>query len=74
MVPAGRGGRGLPQGGVDADQVRFVEAHGTGTALGDIIECAALGEVHAVPRDEPCAIGSVKGNIGHTEGAAASPA
>ena len=56
--------------GVGADQVRFVEAHGTGTTLGDIIECAALGEVHAVPRDEPCAIGSVKGNIGHTEGAA----
>ncbi|MGW4669231.1 type I polyketide synthase [Streptomyces sp. NPDC004324] len=56
--------------GVDADQVRFIEAHGTGTSLGDIIECAALGEVHAVPRDEPCAIGSVKGNIGHTEGAA----
>ncbi|MFF4402724.1 type I polyketide synthase [Streptomyces sp. NPDC001480] len=56
--------------GVTADQVRFIEAHGTGTALGDIIECAALGEVHAVPRDEPCAIGSVKGNIGHTEGAA----
>lgn len=56
--------------GVGADQVRFIEAHGTGTALGDIIECAALGEVHAVPRDEPCALGSVKGNIGHTEGAA----
>ncbi|MFD7033108.1 type I polyketide synthase [Streptomyces sp. NPDC059917] len=56
--------------GITPDQVRFVEAHGTGTALGDIIECAALGEVHAVPRTEPCAIGSVKGNIGHTEGAA----
>ncbi|MGQ4365475.1 type I polyketide synthase [Streptomyces sp. SAS_272] len=51
-------------------QVRFIEAHGTGTALGDIIECAALGELHAVQRDEPCAIGSVKGNLGHTEGAA----
>ncbi|MHB9864466.1 type I polyketide synthase [Streptomyces sp. YIM S03343] len=56
--------------GVEADRVRFVEAHGTGTTLGDIIECAALGEVHAVPREQPCAIGSVKGNIGHTEGAA----
>ncbi|MEU6557724.1 beta-ketoacyl synthase N-terminal-like domain-containing protein [Streptomyces sp. NPDC046915] len=56
--------------GVGAEQIRFVEAHGTGTTLGDIIECAALGEVHAVPREQPCAIGSVKGNIGHTEGAA----
>ncbi|MDG4860560.1 beta-ketoacyl synthase N-terminal-like domain-containing protein [Streptomyces sp. T-3] len=55
---------------ITPDQVRFIEAHGTGTVLGDIIECAALGEVHAVPREEPCAIGSVKGNLGHTEGAA----
>ncbi|WP_086831225.1 type I polyketide synthase [Streptomyces sp. NRRL B-24572] len=56
--------------GVSPDEVRFLEAHGTGTALGDAIECAALGSVHGVPRDEPCAIGSVKGNLGHTEGAA----
>ncbi|MGN5634720.1 type I polyketide synthase, partial [Streptomyces sp. AC154] len=56
--------------GVNPEQIRFVEAHGTGTTLGDIIECAALGEVHGVEREQPCAIGSVKGNIGHTEGAA----
>ncbi|MET7644821.1 beta-ketoacyl synthase N-terminal-like domain-containing protein [Streptomyces sp. NPDC005426] len=56
--------------GVTPDQVAFVEAHGTGTVLGDAIECAALGSVHGVPRDTPCAIGSVKGNLGHTEGAA----
>ncbi|MFJ3651243.1 type I polyketide synthase [Streptomyces murinus] len=56
--------------GVTPDRVRFVEAHGTGTVLGDAIECAALGAVHGMPRDEPCAIGSVKGNLGHTEGAA----
>ncbi|MFD7258939.1 type I polyketide synthase [Streptomyces sp. NPDC059874] len=56
--------------GVTPDRVAFVEAHGTGTVLGDAIECAALGSVHGVPRDTPCAIGSVKGNLGHTEGAA----
>ncbi|WP_030715481.1 type I polyketide synthase [Streptomyces sp. NRRL F-2580] len=56
--------------GVTPDQVAFVEAHGTGTVLGDAIECAALGAVHGVPRETPCAIGSVKGNLGHTEGAA----
>ena len=50
--------------------VRFVEAHGTGTILGDTIEASALGDVHAVPRRHPCAIGSIKGNLGHTEGAA----
>ncbi|WP_030766015.1 type I polyketide synthase [Streptomyces sp. NRRL F-2664] len=56
--------------GVAPDRVAFVEAHGTGTVLGDAIECAALGAVHGVPRDTPCAIGSAKGNLGHTEGAA----
>ncbi|MFE6904897.1 type I polyketide synthase [Streptomyces erythrochromogenes] len=56
--------------GVTPDRVAFVEAHGTGTVLGDAIECAALGAVHGVPRESPCALGSVKGNLGHTEGAA----
>ncbi|MFG2985148.1 type I polyketide synthase [Streptomyces sp. NPDC048258] len=56
--------------GVTPDRVAFVEGHGTGTVLGDAIECAALGAVHGVPRDTPCALGSVKGNLGHTEGAA----
>ncbi|MFE2131216.1 type I polyketide synthase [Streptomyces amritsarensis] len=56
--------------GIAPDRVAFVEAHGTGTVLGDAIECAALGAVHGVPRETPCAIGSVKGNLGHTEGAA----
>ncbi|MFE3056849.1 type I polyketide synthase [Nocardia sp. NPDC059239] len=56
--------------GVSAEQVAFVEAHGTGTVLGDMIEAKALGAVHAVERPRPCAIGSIKGNLGHTEGAA----
>ncbi|MFC9360213.1 type I polyketide synthase [Rhodococcus sp. NPDC057014] len=56
--------------GVTPAQVAFVEAHGTGTVLGDMIEIKALGHVHAVPRPQPCAIGSIKGNLGHTEGAA----
>ncbi|MFF3838327.1 type I polyketide synthase [Streptomyces sp. NPDC001930] len=58
------------EAGVRPRDIRFVEAHGTGTILGDMIETAALGDVHAVPRDQPCAVGSVKGNLGHTEGAA----
>jgi 8-amino-7-oxononanoate synthase len=56
--------------GVRPEQISFVEAHGTGTVLGDMIEAKALGEVHHVPRPAPCAIGSIKGNLGHTEGAA----
>lgn len=55
---------------VVAEQVRFIEAHGTGTVLGDMIETRALGQVHGIPRPRPCLIGSVKGNIGHAEGAA----
>ncbi|WP_329562420.1 type I polyketide synthase [Kitasatospora sp. NBC_01266] len=56
--------------GVGPEQIAFIEAHGTGTALGDAIECAALGAVHGIERRQPVAIGSVKGNLGHTEGAA----
>ncbi|QHE69701.1 type I polyketide synthase [Rhodococcus sp. WAY2] len=58
------------RGGVTPDRVAFVEAHGTGTVLGDMIEIKALGHLHGVPRPQPCAIGSIKGNLGHTEGAA----
>ncbi|MBF6414870.1 type I polyketide synthase [Nocardia cyriacigeorgica] len=54
---------------VRAQQVDFIEAHGTGTVLGDMIEVKALGALHA-GRTQPCGIGSVKGNLGHTEGAA----
>lgn len=51
-------------------QIEFVEAHGTGTVLGDMIEANALGDLHKIRRDRPCLLGSVKGNIGHTEGCA----
>jgi acyl transferase domain-containing protein/acyl-CoA synthetase (AMP-forming)/AMP-acid ligase II/acyl carrier protein len=52
--------------------VQYVEAHGTGTLLGDPVEAYALGTVLSENRaaHKPCAIGSVKANIGHTEAAA----
>ncbi|MFG3510704.1 amino acid adenylation domain-containing protein [Streptomyces sp. NPDC047821] len=57
--------------GVTADTIGYVEAHGTGTALGDPIEVQALQQVLATAgRAEPCALGSVKTNIGHTDAAA----
>ncbi|MEP0791424.1 MULTISPECIES: type I polyketide synthase [Cyanophyceae] len=58
--------------GVSPGQVQYVEAHGTGTLLGDPIEAKALGGVLANDRypGSPCAIGSVKTNIGHLEAAA----
>ncbi|WP_051182793.1 type I polyketide synthase [Nocardia vinacea] len=56
--------------GVQPEDVDFIEAHGTGTILGDMIEVKALGALHGANRAEPCGIGSIKGNLGHTEGAA----
>lgn len=58
--------------GVSPGQVQYVEAHGTGTFLGDPIEAKALGTVLAIDRlpGRPCALGSVKTNLGHLEAAA----
>lgn len=56
--------------GIVPTQISFLEAHGTGTLLGDMIEAKALAHAHRSRRDNPCAIGSIKGNLGHTEGAA----
>lgn len=57
---------------ISPHQVQYVEAHGTGTGLGDPIEVQALGAVLADGRPEhhPCALGSVKTNLGHMEPAA----
>ncbi|ELS56139.1 putative Polyketide synthase [Streptomyces viridochromogenes Tue57] len=64
--------RALTAAGVAADTVDFVEAHGTGTRLGDPMEIGAIAAVYGRDRSgqEPCAVGSVKSNIGHLEGAA----
>ncbi|WP_245805218.1 type I polyketide synthase [Amycolatopsis australiensis] len=53
--------------GADVD---VVEAHGTGTKLGDPIEAQALLATYGQDRDRPLWLGSVKSNIGHTQGAA----
>ncbi|MDX2205386.1 MAG: SDR family NAD(P)-dependent oxidoreductase [Hyphomicrobiaceae bacterium] len=58
--------------GLDPGAVGYVEAHGTGTLAGDPVEIGALGRVLGEGRaqDAPLLVGSVKTNIGHTEGAA----
>jgi acyl transferase domain-containing protein len=58
--------------GIEPSKVSYVEAHGTGTSLGDPIEANALGAVFGAgrPAGNPCAIGSVKTNIGHLEAGA----
>jgi thioester reductase-like protein len=62
----------LAEASVDSTDITYIEAHGTGTARGDPIEIEALASVFDQPRseDKPCAIGSVKTNIGHLEAAA----
>ena len=49
-----------------------MECHGTATPLGDPIEIAALTKAFRKSTDAQgyCAIGSVKGNIGHLDAAA----
>ncbi|KAK1172043.1 phthiocerol/phenolphthiocerol synthesis polyketide synthase type I PpsD-like [Acipenser oxyrinchus oxyrinchus] len=58
---------------VDPSHVQYVEAHGTGTPVGDPTEAGSISNAIAKARPPGSAallIGSVKGNIGHTESAA----
>lgn len=65
--------RAMALGGVDPETVGYVETHGTATPLGDPIEIAGLTRAFRAAeggRRGSCALGSVKGNIGHTDSAA----
>ncbi|MFJ6821157.1 amino acid adenylation domain-containing protein [Streptomyces niveus] len=57
---------------VPAESIGLVEAHGTGTSLGDPIEVEGLTRAWRGVTDKSqfCAIGSLKGNVGHLEPAA----
>ncbi|MEV5548351.1 SDR family NAD(P)-dependent oxidoreductase [Streptomyces sp. NPDC052309] len=59
---------------VHPDRLVYMEAHGTGTAIGDPIECEALGRALGSRRTVgPLPIGSVKTNLGHLEPASGVP-
>ncbi|MFC3456137.1 beta-ketoacyl synthase N-terminal-like domain-containing protein, partial [Amycolatopsis speibonae] len=60
----------LANAGLSPADVDVVEAHGTGTRLGDPIEAQAVLATYGQNRDRPVWLGSVKSNIGHTQGAA----
>ncbi|KAF2004767.1 ketoacyl-synt-domain-containing protein [Amniculicola lignicola CBS 123094] len=65
----------LKQSGISPDSMAnigrsVVEAHGTGTQAGDPVEVASIREaIGSTERDTTIHLGSVKGNIGHTEAA-----
>lgn len=58
--------------GLDCNQTGYVECHGTGTKAGDPTELAGISESLCKNRstDKPLVVGSIKANIGHSEGAA----
>ena len=62
----------LDEAAVDARTISFIESHGTGTLLGDPTEVASLTEVFRDYSSDTgyCALGSVKGNVGHLGAAA----
>ncbi len=58
--------------GFEPESIGYIETHGTGTSIGDPIEIAALKQAFHIKtqRQQFCALGSVKTNIGHLDTAA----
>lgn len=55
--------------GFDPGSISYIETHGTGTPLGDPMEVRALSEAYG-NNGLPCALASVKTNVGHLNSAA----
>ncbi|RKT19443.1 enediyne polyketide synthase [Streptomyces sp. 1114.5] len=64
--------RAYGRAGYGVETVSYFEGHGTGTALGDATEIEALSSArrNADPTAAPAALGTIKGNFGHTKAAA----
>jgi enediyne polyketide synthase len=64
--------RAYGRAGYGVETVSYFEGHGTGTAVGDATELEALSGARrlADPNARPAALGTIKGNIGHTKAAA----
>lgn len=55
--------------GIDPATISYVECHGTATPLGDPIEVAGLARAFGAGLPGACALGSIKGNLGHLDAA-----
>ncbi|WP_225931113.1 beta-ketoacyl synthase N-terminal-like domain-containing protein [Leptolyngbya sp. 7M] len=64
--------RAYADANIHPDTISYIEAHGTATPLGDPIEVEALTQAFRTQTTATqfCAIGSVKGNVGHLVAAA----
>ncbi|HEX3733263.1 MAG TPA: type I polyketide synthase [Mycobacteriales bacterium] len=64
--------RAYRRAGFGIETVGYFEGHGTGTAVGDATELRALSQARSAAGSAgpPAAIGTIKGNIGHTKAAA----
>jgi enediyne polyketide synthase len=63
--------RAYRRAGYGVETVAYFEGHGTGTALGDATEITALsGARRDAGGTDRAALGTIKGNIGHTKAAA----
>lgn len=62
----------IAHAGIDPATIGYIECHGTATPLGDPIEFSGLKEAFNGAHDqkETCALGSLKGSIGHLDAAA----
>ncbi|GAB6031064.1 hypothetical protein CHUAL_007875 [Chamberlinius hualienensis] len=57
------------EAGIDTKDVCYIECHGTGTPVGDPVEVNSIANTLCQDRNGPLLVGSVKSNMGHSEGA-----
>ena len=64
--------RAYRRAGFGPESVEYFEGHGTGTSVGDATELQVISRARREGKGDapPAAIGSIKGNIGHTKAAA----
>ncbi len=65
--------RSFKDADISPSSISFIETHGSGDRLQDLVESEALNEYFSKnpdSKDRPCALGSVKANVGHAGAAA----